>query len=488
MTRNSARPRTALLLLLVWLALGAWPAGSPRASAQGSFGAEPMAPQPDQEVLLHLKTRAEVFTGNLAQGRIMQARPEMGDMLRRTLTDESLGILFNDLHRSSGRLRAIEPGTVRLERDGRVVAMVPMVHERRTLAAQVVFERQGPLAKIVGFSVMPWERDAQGGDEPFASERRTTPPPDYARPGAFRETAVLFRAPGGPEIPGRVALPATASESAPVPAALILSGGADDVEGAIGSNNPMRDLAQGLAANGVATLRFAPRSAAAPESFNPYEPYTADQALLDDAKAALEALRSVAEVDGARVAIVGHGIGGWLAPVLAASEGGVASLVLVNPPGTDLADSIGRQSRRMAQFLPPSERELIEGFTEAGRLLGLARDGALDPGEPVLGAPAEYWRTLLQRRPGAAAGIFRGPVLVIHPESSFLTDTRDRNEWAAAIAEGNPRSGTKAYADLNDLMIRVGPLRSIEALDAPGNFDRQAMLDIASFLRTGRVP
>ena len=249
------------LLSLLFIALLLLPAGLAR-------GQSP-APEPDPETLLHLKTRAEVFAQSLARGKVMETRPEMDPSLRRALTDEALSLLFSDVQRRNGRLQSAQAGTVRLERDGRVVAMVPLVYETGTVGAQVVFERQGPLAKIVGFSIMPWTPPADASpSDAMIAPRRFTPPPPYAKATAFREVQLRVQAPGGPELLAILAVPALASATSPVPGALLIPGdGAFDADGTAGANKPLRDIAQGLAASGIATLRVERRAHATPEAF-----------------------------------------------------------------------------------------------------------------------------------------------------------------------------------------------------------------------------
>jgi dienelactone hydrolase len=318
--------------------------------------------------------------------------------------------------------------------------------------------------------------------------RHFTPPPPYAKANAFREVELRVQAPGGPELLAILALPALASASGPVPGALLLPGdGAFDVDGTAGANKPLRDIAQGLAASGIATLRVERRAHALPEDFAKGTAYTAQQALVDDALAALALLREQEAVDASSISIIGHGLGGWLAPTLAAQDGTVQRLVLLVPHGADLGASLARQARRLAQSLPEDATQARAMLEEAALLIPRAESGALDPAEGVLGHPGEYWRTLLSRRPAAALSAFKGPVLLAFAEGDHVVDEEDRESWAGLVAEGSMLSQSRAYEGVNHFLVPTtenGP----EGLATRGNVSEPVVRDIAGFLLAGRMP
>src|SRR5690606_5697568 len=93
-------------------------------------------------------------------------------------------------------------------------------------------------------------------------------------------------------------------------------------------NRPFRDLAWGLASCGIAVLRYDKRSYARPASLG--DDATVEEEVIADAVAALADARSAEGVDSARVVLLGHSLGGTLAPEIAGrSDGGVAGVVLL---------------------------------------------------------------------------------------------------------------------------------------------------------------
>lgn len=168
-----------------------------------------------------------------------------------------------------------------------------------------------------------------------------------ALPGAAQPTAtdLVFAGHGGFELKGTMVVP-RASEGTRVPAVLLLPGsGPTDRNG----NQPpmlmtdlLKQVAERLAADGVATLRFdkravrayAERWPKAPEELNDLFAW---ECFVGDATAAYRFLREHPGVEPGRVAILGHSEGGLLALQighdLAGKDDAPAALVLAATAG-----------------------------------------------------------------------------------------------------------------------------------------------------------
>src|SRR4051794_11541515 len=129
-------------------------------------------------------------------------------------------------------------------------------------------------------------------------------------------------------LPGTLTLP---TGTGPFPAVVLVHGsGPHDRDETIGPNKPFRDLAWGLAAQGVAVLRYEKRTHEHPAKLMPLkEKLTIREESVDDAVAAVALLRKQKEVDGKRIFVVGHSLGAIVAPKVAALEPAVAGIVLL---------------------------------------------------------------------------------------------------------------------------------------------------------------
>lgn len=102
--------------------------------------------------------------------------------------------------------------------------------------------------------------------------------------------------------------------------------------------NFFRDIAWGLAEQGIAVLRYDKRTkvygtAAYPQGVEA----TFDNEVVDDVISAVRLVKSLPEIDSARVYVLGHSLGGMLVPRIAqrAGEGCLGGII-------SLADRCGR--------------------------------------------------------------------------------------------------------------------------------------------------
>ena len=151
-------------------------------------------------------------------------------------------------------------------------------------------------------------------------------PPGYNDRGRFEEREVTL----GPEpvaVPGTLAVPHGAG---PWPGVVLLAGsGSLDRDETIGRNKPLKDIAWGLASRGVAVLRFDKVTYAHAAELKEAREFTLSDEYLPQATAAIALLREHAGVDPARVFVLGHSLGGTVAPRVAEADPSVAGMILM---------------------------------------------------------------------------------------------------------------------------------------------------------------
>jgi pimeloyl-ACP methyl ester carboxylesterase len=250
--------------------------------------------------------------------------------------------------------------------------------------------------------------------------------------GAATEREVVFDGAGGVKLSATLLLPAGASEQRKVPAVVLVAGsGPTDRNG----NQPpllwtglLKQTADLLAGAGVASLRYdkrgvgrsdrPPKDRAALAEFVRWEHFVADVA------AAGEALRGQPEVDGARVALLGHSEGGLLVMDAAAQlqDAGrpPAAVVLVSTPGRPLGVVLREQLGRMCQRLNLTEEGTSRYLARNDDIIAAIRETGVVPDDvPPDLAPLypRYAGRFLQAQfksdPAEAAGRLTVPVLVI---------------------------------------------------------------------------
>ena len=137
--------------------------------------------------------------------------------------------------------------------------------------------------------------------------------PEYETPGyvtreTFTERDVTVDA-GDVELNGRLAVP---EGDGPFPGVLLVHGrGVHDPDGSVGATRLLRDLAWGLASDGIATLHYEKRLAGHDV---PDAEFTLDNVVTDDAVAAASTLAGADAVAADQLFVAGHSQGRMCAP------------------------------------------------------------------------------------------------------------------------------------------------------------------------------
>lgn len=117
----------------------------------------------------------------------------------------------------------------------------------------------------------------------------------------------------------------------PAPAVVFVHGsGSSNMDEKVGKLTPFRDLAEGLAQRGIASVRYDKRSYAhGLKMVLGKTPITVKEETIEDAILAAELLRKDQRIDPDRVFIVGHSMGAMLAPRIDAEGGNFRGLILM---------------------------------------------------------------------------------------------------------------------------------------------------------------
>jgi dienelactone hydrolase len=356
---------------------------------------------------------------------------------------------------------------------GTVVVKVPVTFARETVTVAVELAAAGEESWITGIQLLP-----ASAAEPAVPWQ----PPPYADPDLFTEHDVIVG--DGPlAVPGTLSVP---RRGGPVPGVVLLSGsGPHDQDETIGRNKPIKDLAWGLAAAGVAVLRLEKVTHAHPDLVSRNAGFTLTDEYVPHAVAAIGLLRDHRAVDPARVFVAGHSLGGTVAPRVAAQTP-VAGLVILAGAAQPLHETIVRQFRYLAS-LEPAQAVDLDALT---RQAAAVDDPALSESTPnsdlPLGVPAAYWLNLRGYDAPAAAAALGKPVLIVQGGRDYqVTVADDLSRWQAAL-NGRPDVMIRVYPADNHLFFPGSGPSSPAENEPAQHVDPAVVADIAAWLTASR--
>ena len=371
--------------------------GSPDASASPSPGpGSPQATSPAAAAGL-------AFVNALASGDTAAAEAMEDATMRGAAPAAALTELWNQLEGQFGAFSGVGDVAVK-DAAPFVNATVTTYFANATVPLIVTVDAEGLVA---GFHLgAPGPAASPPGG---SSATPAAPSPTPARVGRrVREARRLHRDRGhrGQRAVGAAGHLSMPTGSGPFPAVVLVAGsGPQDRDETIGPNAPLRDLAWGLASNGIAVLRYDKRTKAhGTEIASEIDTLTVREEVTDDAVAAVDLLRATPGVDPGRVFLAGHSLGGYLAPRIAADANGrLAGIALLEANARPLQRLVEDQLAYLASDAGGADPTAKAMLAALPAQVALVESADLSPATPAanlpLGIPAAYWLDLRGYRP-----------------------------------------------------------------------------------------
>ena len=295
-------------------------------------------------------------------------------------------------------------------------------------------------------------------------------------------------------VPGPVPLPGTLTVppgKGPFPALIIVHGsGGGDRDLTLGTAPPLseikpyRDLAWGLAQRGVVVLRYDKRTRVQPMWYA-NKAFTVREETVEDAVSALALLRQQPEVAAGRTFMIGHSLGGMLAPRIARADGKLAGVILL--AGATRAQVVEQVERQLAYIQSVSGPD--SGTVKAQRVQLaplLERIKALTPADSastqiLLGAPASYYLDLARYDPALAMREVNLPLLVLQGMRDYQVTPDQLDDWLKTLGDRSDLT-VKRYEKLNHLFLAGEGPPSPADYARPGHVELQVISGIADWI------
>ena len=282
-----------------------------------------------------------------------------------------------------------------------------------------------------------------------------------------RYLAGLFLSPSQPEPPkpgelavtnGDIKLPATLTVpdgNGPFPAVVLVHGsGPGDRDETVGANKPFRDLADGLAKHGIATLRYVKRTRQYPLN----GVVTVKDEVIDDALNAVALAESQPRIDPERIFLLGHSLGANLAPRIAEAGKTISGVIMMAGSVRPILEVAKDQLEYLKA--PPDTLQSLKSS-----------------------APPSYWEDLDAYDPVATAQRLDIPVFIIQGERDYQVTMKEFDLWKSGL-QGRENVILKSYPKLNHLFLE-GEGKSLPAeYNKPGHIPDYVYSDIADFINS----
>ncbi len=388
------------------------------------------------------------------------------DMVARFTDEMKKALPEATLREAASRFKQLGPVQKFLEPEvtpaqGMDVVNVPVAFEKLTVAILVTVTKTG---EVAGLFFRPYTK----------SNIPWTPPP-YSKPDSFRSEDVTVGS-GEWQLPGTLLVPAG---KGPFPGLVLVHGsGPNDRDESVGAVKVFRDLAEGLASRGIAVLRYEKRTRQHASKFVTLKDFTADHETVDDAVAAAALLRARPDADPERIFVLGHSLGGYLAPRIGRRDPKLAGLIIMAGNTRPLEDLILEQTAYLGSLQKdPSLDKQLEEFKRIAQQIKDVKPGKDLP--PVMGAPVSYWLDLKGYRPADEARGLKMRLLVLQGERDYQVTMADFAGWKEALKDS---ATLKSYPSLNHLFMEGEGKSTPAEYSKPGHVSAIVIDDISGWM------
>ena len=341
--------------------------------------------------------------------------------------------VWNSFVKKNGAFVGAEIKCVEKKEKG-ALAFCRLEYENAKLVIKIVFNSS---AKMVGFFIVG---NNNCGENKYV-------PPAYDYPDKYSEKTVVLLS-DSIRLPGIITIPAKWQNGSP--AVIFVHGsGPSDMDETIGPNKLFRDMAVGLARNGIVSLRYEKRTLN--NKLN--ENFTIRDEVLNDVYAAIEFLKK--EMKPGSIFVLGHSLGAMLAPEIAAENKKVKGIVMLAGNARLFETLVLEQHTYLTWLDDTITKGEEEQLNELRSQVIYLRDSlkSSSPADKLMfNIPASYWLSLKEYHQAEVLKELKNPVLILQGKRDYQVTMKDFELWQDAAKE-KPNVSFKSYEKLNHLFL-----------------------------------
>ncbi len=409
-------------------------------------------------------TQAEAFLQLLVDGKYKEAETRFDSVVAARLPAPLLQQVWESLQKQVGRFESYVRYSIGRSDPYFMVFLTCRFEKNVLLDLKLVYGDNGKITGIfflpsrqVNYTLPPYVDTSQFHREPLLIETDT-----------FRLHGELTT-PVGHQIYPMVVL--------------VQGSGPSDLDETIGPNKIFRDIAYGLSSNGIAVIRFNKRTFEYRRALDADTITVWSETIAD----VVSAVRLAQQIPGANgIFLLGHSLGAYLAPRIAAQTQGVTGLILLAGNTRPLERLILEQVEYLFSIDTLTDVEKAQLDT-LRRQVEQIRKGEITRETPASQLPlslnASYWLDLRDYDPVETARGLSLPMLIMQGGRDYQVTTVDFGEWKHGLASRN-YVDFRFYPELNHLFIPgEGKSLPVEYMQ-PGHVSEKVIRDIVEWVKT----
>lgn len=418
---------------------------------------------------------AQQIVMQAAQGDFAAIEQRLADRLKPLLPVGALRASWQGVEQQVGAFQEQGKTSVVQTQQG-LVHVVTCTFERGSLDVNVALNDAD---EIIGLTITP-----VGSIEQQANA--TYEPPSYAHPERFQEHEVQIGH-GKWVLPGTLSIP---QGDGPFAAVVLVHGsGPNDRDETIPPNKPFRDLAWGLASQGIAVLRYDKRTKVyAADLSSEIDTFTVKEEVIDDALEALTLLRARSEIDAGQIFVLGHSLGGYLAPRISAADPLIHGLVVLAGSARPFEDVLLDQMNYVFSLSIPDPVVRQQQLALLEKQVALIKDPKRLPTAAAtdlpFNVPAAYWLDLNTYQPEKVAQTLKQPMLFLQGGGDYQVTQDDFQIWQNALG-GRSDVQFIMYPGLSHLFMTIpgGQKATPATYSVPGHVNEEVVNEIGSWIK-----
>ncbi|HYT35225.1 MAG TPA: alpha/beta fold hydrolase [Ktedonobacteraceae bacterium] len=411
----------------------------------------------------------------VAHGDFAAVEQRLAGYIKPLLSVEALRASWQGIEQQVGAFQELGKTSIVQTQQG-LVHVVTCIFERASLDVNVVLNDAG---EIIGLTITPVGTIEQQANATYE-------PPSYAQPERFQEHEIQIGH-GTWVLPGTMSIP---RGDGPFAAVLLVHGsGPQDRDETIPPNKPFRDLAWGLASQGIAVLRYEKRTKAyAAQLGSVRDTITVKEEVLDDALEAVALLRERPEIDAQQIFVLGHSLGGYLAPRIGEADPQIRGLIILAGSARPFEEVILDQMTYVLSLTMPDPVVQQQQLAVVKQQVELVKDPLRLPTAAAtdlpLNVPAAYWLDLNAYQPEQVAQTLKQPMLFLQGEGDYQVTREDYQIWQNALG-GRDDVQFIMYPGLSHLFMPIegGQKATPATYSVAGHVAEEVVNEIGSWIK-----